>query len=129
MFVMVLLTFIVGCIAVKARVASVRNGDVSIKHYRLMNDLHMPEIVTKSTRNYNNQFEAPILFYVICTLYISLGVESVFAVVYAWLFLISRIIHSYIHLTYNNVIHRMVSYWAGLIAVLALWVTLLIHQI
>jgi hypothetical protein len=128
MFLMVLLTFIVGCITVKARVTSVRNGDVSIKHYRVMNDLHMPETVTKSTRNYSNLFEVPILFYVVSTLYISLNIETVFAVSCAWFFVISRVIHSYIHLTYNNVIHRMVSYWAGLIAIFVLWVTLLIHQ-
>lgn len=128
MFLMVLLTFLVGCVAVKARFSSVRNGDVSIKHYRLMNDQHLPEVVTKSTRNYNNQFEVPVLFYVVSTLYITLGIDSSLAIICAWVFVVLRFVHSYIHLTYNNVIHRMYSYWAGLVAVLILWVNLLIHQ-
>lgn len=128
MFIMALLTVVVGIIAVKARFASVRNGDVSIKHYRLMNYQHMPEFVTQSSRNYNNQFEVPILFYVVGILNISLSIESILAVVCAWLFVISRIIHSYIHLTYNNVVHRMLSYWAGLVLIIIMWVNLLIKE-
>lgn len=129
MFLMVLLTFIVGCIAVKVRFASVKNGSVNAKYYQLMNGDNIPEIVTKTTRNLNNQFEVPVLFYVVCTLFISLNIISDVAVVLAWLFVISRIVHSYIHLTYNYVIHRMLSFWAGLMFVMALWVNLFLHQI
>lgn len=129
MFLMVLLTFIVGFIAVKVRFASVKNGDVSTTYYKLMDGQNVPEIVTKTTRNFNNQFEIPVLFYVVCTLYISFGVENIVAVIFAWLFVSLRFVHSYIHLTYNHILHRMLTFWAAFICVMVLWVNLLVLEI
>jgi len=129
MFLMFFLTFIVGCMALKVRFSSVKKGGVSLKYYQLMEGQDVPEIITKTTRNFNNQFEIPTLFYVVCTLYISFGIESFFALVCAWLFVILRIVHSYIHLTYNDVLHRMLTFWAAFICVMALWVNLLVQQI
>lgn len=129
MFLMVVLTFVVGFLTVKARFSSVKNGDVSAKYYRLMGGQNVPEIITKTTRNFNNQFEIPTLFYVVCTLYINFGIESFLALVFAWLFTILRIVHSYIHITYNHVMHRMLTFFAAFICVMVLWVNLLLQKI
>jgi hypothetical protein len=94
MFLMVLLTFIVACIAVTARFASVNNKTVTAKFYSLMNGQEVPDIITKTTRNFNNQFEVPVLFYVACSLYIFWGINSYFALIIAWLFVALRIMHS-----------------------------------
>ncbi len=128
MFLMMLLTFVVGICAVKTRFSHVKNGNVSIKHFQLMRDQDIPEAITKTTRNFNNQFEIPVLFYVVCTLYISLGIESYFAIGCAWLFVCLRIVHSYINLTYNNIIHRMLVFWSGFICIMVLWILLLLNQ-
>lgn len=129
MFVMVLLTLIVGLLTVKARFTSVKDGDVKAKYYRLMNGQEVPDVITKTTRNFNNQFEIPTLFYVVCTLYISLGIESLLALVCAWFFVLLRIAHSYIHITYNHVLHRMLTFFAGFICVIILWANLLIDKL
>ena len=129
MSLMVLLTFIVGFIAVTTRLSSVKKGNVKAKYYRLMEGQEVPEIITKTTRNFNNQFEVPLLFYVVCTLYISLNIESSVAIILAWLFVILRCIHSYIHLTYNNVLHRMSVFFLAFFCVLGLWVNLLVQKI
>lgn len=128
MFAMVLLTFIVAILAVKARFASVKNKTVSVKYYQLMEGGNIPESVTKTTRHFNNLFEIPVLFYVVCTLYITLGLESTVALVFAWLFVSFRIAHAYIHITYNHILHRMLTFWAGFICVMALWIIFLILQ-
>ena len=94
-----------------------------------MDGKNVPDIVIKTTRNFNNQFEIPTLFYVICVLYISLGIESFIAVIFAWLFVSFRFIHSYIHITYNNILHRMLTFWAAFICVMVLWVILLVQKI
>ncbi|WP_368389606.1 MAPEG family protein [Thalassotalea sp. 1_MG-2023] len=70
MFLMVLLTFIVGCFAVKARFSSVKSGNISARYFKLMDGNNIPEVVTITSRNFNNQFEIPTLFYVVSTLYI-----------------------------------------------------------
>lgn len=129
MFAMVLLTFIVGFIAVKARFASVRRGEVNPKYFKLMQGFDASEVVVKTTRSFNNMFEIPVLFYVVCTLYISLGIKSTPALVLAYSFVFSRCIHAYIHLTYNHIIHRMSAFWAGCLCVLSLWVILLVRQL
>lgn len=126
---MVLLTFVVGVIAVKARFASVMSGNVSVKYYQLMQGSDVPDIVIKTTRCFNNQFEIPVLFYVVCTLYISLGVESSVGLMFAWFFVVFRCIHAFIHLTYNNIIHRLSSYWLAFVSVIAMWLNLAAHQI
>jgi len=126
MALMVLLTFIVGCIAVTTRFASVKKGDVNAKYYRLMQGQEVPDIITKSTRNFNNQFEIPVLFYVVCTLYISLNIESLLAIVLAWGFVVLRFVHAYIHLTYNHVLHRLSVFFLAFLSVMAMWINLLV---
>ena len=128
MFLMVLLTFLVGFFAVKARFSSVKKGKVSIKYFQLMDGKGIPETLTKTTRNFNNQFEVPVLFYVVCCLYISLSIESSFALICAWIFVLLRGVHAYIHLTYNNIIHRMLAFWAGIIFVMILWGNLIVEH-
>ena len=126
---MVLLTFIVGILAVKTRLSSVKKGNVKAKYFRLMAGQEVPEIIIKTTRNFNNQFEVPVLFYVVCTLYISLNIESLVAIVLAWVFVFLRCLHSYIHLTYNNILHRMSVFFLAFFCVIALWVNLLVEKI
>jgi hypothetical protein len=128
MLIMVILTFIIGFIAIQVRFFSVKKGDVSARYYKLMQGEDVPEIVTKTTRCFNNQFEVPVLFYVVCTLYISLGIESLVGIIFAWLFVILRSIHAYIHLTYNHILHRMRVFLLGCMSVLILWVNLVVHQ-
>ena len=128
MFMMVLLTFIVGIITVTVRIKNVKKGKMSRKYFRLMQGDDLPDLVTKTTRNFNNQFELPVLFYVVCTLFISLNIQSEFALYTAIVFVISRYFHAFIHISYNNVMHRMISFFIGFICILAMWVNLLIIQ-
>jgi hypothetical protein len=129
MFLMVLLTLVIGVLAVRTRFASVKSGDVRAKYYKLMDGQDVPDVVTKTTRNFNNQFETPILFYVVCTLYLTLGIEHDIAVVFAWLFVGFRVIHSFIHITYNHVIHRLLAFGSAFFCVIVLWVILLVQKI
>lgn len=129
MFGMVLLTFFVACIAIKVRLASVKSGAVNYRYFRLMSGQDVPDAVTKTTRNFNNQFEIPVLFYVVCTLYISFGVESMVALVCAWLFILLRVVHTVVHLTSNHILHRMFAFWGSFFCVLILWINLLIIKL
>lgn len=129
MFLMVLLTFIVGCIALRVRFSNVKNGSMSIKYFKLMDGENVPEMVTKTSRHFNNQFEIPTLFYVVCTLYITFGIDSFIAVVVAWFFVFFRFAHSYIHLTYNHILHSILTFWAGFICVMVLWINLLAQKV
>ncbi|TGD76012.1 hypothetical protein E4634_00205 [Mangrovimicrobium sediminis] len=129
MFAMIVLTFGIGMFAVKVRFASVKTGEVNAKYYKLMDGASVPELVTKTTRCFNNQFEIPVLFYTVCTLYIALGAEDRVGLVSAWLFVFFRYIHAFVHLTYNHILHRMSVFWVAFICVMVLWVNLLVQQV
>jgi hypothetical protein len=125
MAMMVLLILLVGIAAIRTRIASVRSGAVSVTDFQLTKKDDLPDNVIKTTRCFNNLFEIPVIFYVVCTLYISLQIESTTAITLAWLFVAFRYIHTYIMLGSNNVIHRMWAFWLAFMCVLGLWVMLL----
>lgn len=125
MFGMVVLTFLVGIVAVVVRVNSVRRGSVKIKYYRTMDGQDVPELIKKSTRCFNNMFEVPVLFYVVSTLFVSLKIENSMALYLAWVFVGFRVAQAFVHLTYNNVLHRMMMFWGCVVSVLSMWVILL----
>ncbi|WP_413699074.1 MAPEG family protein [Psychromonas sp. KJ10-10] len=129
MFILSMLTILVGLIAVKARVASIKGGQISASYFKLMQSQEVPEIVTKTTRRFNNLFEVPVLFYVVCTLYIILEIESYTAGVIAWLFVIFRCAQAYIHITYNHLRHRMLTFSGSVLCVFALWINLVLLKI
>jgi len=128
MAMMVLLTFVVGLITARTRLASLRRGEVEVKYFKLMQGHDIPDRVTVTSRNFNNMFEVPVLFYVACTLYISLSVVSVPGLVLAWSFVGLRCVHACIHLTYNNLLHRMLSFWASFLCAFLLWMNLVFQQ-
>ncbi len=124
MFMMVMLTFLIMLVTVRVRTGSVRRGEVPISYYALMEGDAVPEIVTKTTRQFNNLFQVPVLFYVGGVLYIAMEQSGQFAVNCAWAFVAARIVHSIIHLGYNNVLHRLLAFGFANLCVLAMWVAI-----
>jgi len=124
---MVLLTLIVGAVTFVVRLSNVRSGHVGVKYFKLMQGQDVPEMVTKTTRCFNNLFELPVMFYAACTLYLSLSVNSVVGMVFAWLFVSLRYLQAYVHLTYNHLLHRMSAFWLAFFCVIALWINLVIQ--
>ena len=128
MVAMVLLTFGVGLVAAWARFVGVRSGEVKYKYFKLMQGQEVPDRVTVTTRCFNNMFEVPVLFYVACALYISLGFEGLPGLVFAWLFVALRYAQAFVHLTTNHFVHRMLAFWASFICALMLWMNLVLQQ-
>ncbi len=128
LFAMVILTFAVAIVAVRARFHSVRAKEVPISYFRDMQEkssITVPERIQITTRCFNNQFEVPVMFYAAGVSAMALGVETTLTIVTAWLFVISRCVHAWIHLTYNHILHRMRAFWVAMLWVLLLWLELL----
>ena len=104
----------------KAR--AVTAGKVNRQEARLDNRA-WPEDVVKASNNIANQFEVPVLFYVLCLVADSIDFSGIGVIVLAWLFVLSRYAHAYVHVGSNYVPFRMRLFLAGcfvLIAMLAL---------
>ncbi len=71
--------------------------------------------------NFRNLFEVPVLFYAVCcALAVTDSVTSL-QLALAWAFVIARMAHSFIHVTYNRVMHRFTVYVLGGLIVFAMW--------
>ncbi len=71
--------------------------------------------------NFRNLFEAPVLFYALIPLLLISGCASSIQVFLAWLYVALRAAHSFIHATYNRVIHRFAVYAASTLVLFAMW--------
>lgn len=115
-------TFIVLLLVPIARFRSAARGEVKAKDFRYGESASVPGPVSLPNRNLMNLLELPLLFYVVCLgLYVTLSVDG-FAIVAAWAYVALRVAHSLIHLTYNNVFHRLGVYAASAVVLFALWV-------
>lgn len=81
-----------------------------------------PDSVVQVSNCVRNQFEAPVLFYVlVILLWLTNGV-NLYAHVFAWAFVASRIVHAYIHVGVNDVPRRRVAFIIGGVNIIALTV-------
>lgn len=77
-------------------------------------------------RNIANQFELPVLFHIACLLLYITDADNVVTVVLAWLFVLSRYVHSYVHVTSNRLRQRRALFGIGFALVVCLWAWLAI---
>ncbi len=85
-----------------------------------------PEYVLKFTNNLTNQFEAPILFYILCFVIWAVKSVDVVSISFAWIFSISRYAHAYVHTGSNYVPVRKRIFMFGVIILIALFVCALV---
>jgi hypothetical protein len=76
---------------------------------------------------FSNQFELPVLFYVLTILSIITRHADLIFVVLAWVFVLSRLAQAYVHTTSNVVIHRGMVYMVGAVALMIAWVIFIIR--
>jgi hypothetical protein len=86
--------------------------------FALGESARVPERTRLANRNYMNLLELPVLFYV-CLLiqYVSEAETQNLA----WVYVALRIAHTLIHLTYNNVMHRLAVFAASNFVLVAMW--------
>lgn len=81
-----------------------------------------PDSVLKVSNNITNQFETPVLFYVLClVLYAADGV-TLLSLSLAWAYFASRVVHVLIHVGSNYVPWRFRVFIVGTLILLALTV-------
>jgi hypothetical protein len=105
--------------AMKARAVNARRAAVDSEVW--------PDRIRLVNNNIRNQFEAPVLFYVLAIVLWQMNAAGVWAQALAWLFVLSRIVHAYVHTGKNNVPTRFFAFLFGLIVVAGMVVLVLIE--
>ena len=104
------------------RVRAVVAGRTTASAFRLGESPDVPADVAIVNRNLVNLLEMPVLFYaVILALYVTRHVAPG-ALVLAWLYVALRLVHSGVHLTYNNVRHRLIPFALSNFVLVTLWI-------
>ncbi|HYB99939.1 MAG TPA: MAPEG family protein [Candidatus Limnocylindrales bacterium] len=125
-FAMFALTFYVLMRMRARRFAAVRSGQVEGAYYKAYVG-EEPEELRVLARHFVNLFEMPTLFYVVCLLIYVTAQANVWLVFWAWTYVVLRCIHSYIHLTTNNILARFGVYFTSSMVLALMWATLLVQ--
>ena len=75
----------------------------------------------QSSDHFRNLFEVPVLFYLLCGFLAITKMTSVVLLACAWGFVLLRAVHTFIHLTNNNVIRRFQAFVASTIVLYVMW--------
>lgn len=71
--------------------------------------------------NFRNLFEAPVLFFAVCCAMAITDTVTPLQLALAWTYVGLRAVHSFIHVTYNRVMHRFAAYVASTICLFLMW--------
>ena len=81
-----------------------------------------PVRVTQLGNCYRNQFELPVLFYVLIALALPLRHADLVIVMLSWVFVVTRVVHAGIFVTSNDLNRRSLAWFAGVLVLFAMWV-------
>ncbi len=105
------------------RIGAVKRKEVSFGYFKVYQGA-APDRVIAIGRHFDNQFQLPVLFFIACSLYLSLGKSDDIAVIMAWIFVGLRLAHAFVHLGKNHPLLRAQVYAAGMVVTLLFWVRL-----
>ncbi len=121
LFVEVLLTFALMIWMARSRIGALKAGQVKMGDVAL-GQTNWPPRTQQISNCYHNQFQLPVLYYVLTILAIVTKHADYLFVIMAWLFVLSRYAHAYVHCTSNYVRHRFNAFLVGALILLAMWV-------
>jgi len=120
-FVMVGLTFFLLLWMASARGQAFKARETSYKDVAL-GQAKWPARAAQVGDCFSNQFEIPVLFYVLIALALPLRHADLFIVLMSWVFVVTRFAHAGIFVTSNNVRQRGQAWFAGVLVLLAMWI-------
>lgn len=117
--VQILLTFALYIALSVNKNKAVKLGEVNESRRGLYDDA-WPEYVLKINNCIRNQFEVPVLFYVLSILLWNLHAVDVYALGCAWLFVATRVAHAWVHTGSNYVPVRRRLFMTGCVLLLVM---------
>ncbi len=120
-FVLIGLTFLLLLWMGTSRLSSLRSGEVKVGDIAL-GERNWPKRVLQVQNSFHNQFELPVLFYVLVAFALITRKADMLFVVMSWMFVTSRLVHAAIHVTSNKVIWRFQAFAVGVLILSLMWI-------
>jgi hypothetical protein len=92
-----------------------------------MREPNWPKQATLFAYAFGNQFELPVLFYVLTILTIITRQADLLFVLLAWVFVLLRVFQALVHVTSNNIRHRGALFAAGAVVLLIMWIIFMVR--
>lgn len=126
LFVEVILTFVLMLRMGALRRADYGSGAVKADDIALR-EPRWPARTTQAANAFANQFELPVLFYVLTILSWVTRHAGIVFVVLAWIFVICRVLQAYVHVTSNVVRYRSLFFSVGAVVLMVMWALYIIE--
>jgi hypothetical protein len=126
LFCQVALTFVLMLWMMRLRYGALTSRQVRLGDIELGQPA-WPAQTTQASNCFRNLFELPVLFYVLVLLVLTTRINDVVLVVLAWAFVISRVVHAYIHTGRNDVRMRGAVYGIGALLIVVMWVWFIVR--
>jgi hypothetical protein len=114
------LTFALLLTMAGARRQALVSGETKVRDIAL-GQQNWPVRATKIGNCYRNQFELPLLFYILIALALPLRHVDLFMVLMSWVFVVTRFVHAGIFVTSNDLRQRSLTWFAGALVLFAMW--------
>ena len=124
--VQIALTLFILLIIAKRKITAIKAGEVDQKKTALHNSAWTDEVL-KASNNFGNQFQTPVLFYALSIIFYMTNNVSLAVLILSWIYTISRLVHSYVHILSNYVPIRFKVFTLGVVCLMALTAILAIR--
>ena len=126
LFVEVILTFVLMLQMGALRGRDFRTGTVKPQDVGLR-EPNWPQRTAQAANSFSNQFELPVLFYVLTILEWVTRHAGILFIALAWVFVICRLLQAYVHVTSNIVRLRGAFYSAGAVVLMIMWLIYIVQ--
>jgi hypothetical protein len=96
-------------------------GKVTTDDFKYGESDNVPGHVSIPNRAMMNLLELPVLFYVVCLMFFVTNRVDMIVVQVAWVYVGFRLAQTLIHITYNNVVHRLTMFAISNFVLVSLW--------
>ncbi len=126
LFVQIVLTFVLYSMMAYHRVSLIRRGEVHPRDVALRQP-NWPPHVLQVANSAHNQLETPVLFYVLTILAIITRHADLLFVVMAWVFVLLRLWHAYVHVTSNRLTRRGSVFGLATLDLMLMWLIFIVR--
>ena len=123
-FAQVLLTSVVMILMGRRRIAAAKNKDISLSAFRTMNLTGASEQVIATSRNFDNQFQMPMLYLFSVLFTLQLGLADAVYVALGAAYVLLRIVHTAVHIGSNTVRLRFNVFLLSCAVLWVIWLRL-----
>jgi hypothetical protein len=120
-FVLIGLTFAMLLWIAGARRNALVGGGTKIRDIAL-GQPNWPVRTTQIGNCFKNQFELPVLFYILIALALPIRHADLVIVWLSWVFVVTRLVHAGVFVTSNDLNRRSLAWFAGVVVLLIMWI-------